>query len=335
MELLGGTKKTKLSLKESIQSGRAVPIIGDEVLFDLILDSYASFVACYGEAVSYPLDDRNNLPRVARYRKLAEQKKRMIEGESNPFTDDELRAEYLRYIQTLIHKRAEAEALDEDILTDARDQYEQGVSVTEFAKNLGYPDFDAVSHSPLQVLADQNFRIILTTSPFMFIEQALERVGKQPVTVMCSWRTELDDVPEASIPPGHQLNKNTPLVYHLFGLDKYADSVVLTEDDYLDFLVNVSGNRGDNSRDRLHGLARQALHSDLIVLGYSLNSWAFRALYAGLIKHNQRENRGVCCVQVLPNEDERNYLNDYLQHEAKFEVFWGKVEEYTDEIRSL
>ncbi len=128
-----------------------------------------------------------------------------------------------------------------------------------------------------------------------------------------------------------------PLVYHLFGIDEYSKSLVLTEDDYLDFLVDVSEGRGNNSQDRIPGVVRAAIDRDLLVLGYSLNSWAFRAIYAGLIKPDgtHHESRGVCNVQVLPSEEELAYLNDYLQHEARFDVFEGDLHAYAQMLRNL
>jgi hypothetical protein len=51
-------------------------------------------------------------------------------------------------------------------------------------------------------------------------------------------------------------------------------------------------------------------------------------LYAGLIKRSgKREDRGVCEVQLPDNPDERSFLEDYIQREAKFRVFWGTIEE--------
>ena len=68
---------------------------------------------------------------------------------------------------------------------------------------------------------------------------------------------------------------------------------------------------------------------DLLVLGFSLNSWAFRALYTGLIKSDdaRAEKRGIC-VQLPPSEAERAYLHDYLQREARFEVDWRTLSAY-------
>jgi hypothetical protein len=76
-------------------------------------------------------------------------------------------------------------------------------------------------------------------------------------------------------------------------------------------------------------LVRRAFSDDLLLLGFSLDSWAFRVLYAGLIKRSGKaEDRGVCSLQLPDTDEERAYLQDYVERETKFQVFWGSLEEY-------
>jgi hypothetical protein len=120
------------------------------------------------------------------------------------------------------------------------------------------------------------------------------------------------------------------LVYHLFGMDRYADSLILTEDDHLDFLMTVAQGRGkDRGVDPIHDVVKGALQSSaLLLLGFSLASWAFRSLYRGLIKPapEARMYDRYCCLQLEPNEQERRYLEDYLRKEARFDrIYWQEV----------
>ena len=209
------------------------------------------------------------------------------------------------------------------------------LTVSAFANRLGYPKLDRGAEEPLLVLANLPVKIYLTTSPHTFLEDALRRAGKTPRTELCRWRKELDSI-DPAIDAELQPSAREPLVYHLHGLDAYPDSLVLTEDDHLEFLVNVCQGQGNNAADRVHGLVRKALFDDLILLGFSLSSWPFRVLYNGLIKPNGRqEDRGVCCLQLVPSEDEKRYLQDYLEREAKFDVFWGDVPQYARELRRM
>ena len=188
---------------------------------------------------------------------------------------------------------------------------------------------------PLLVLANLPIKVYLATSPHTFLEDALRRAGKTPRTELCRWRKELDSI-DPAIDKSYRPSAREPLVYHLHGLDAYPDSLVLTEDDHLEFLVNVCQGQGNESADRVHGLVRKALFDDLILLGFSLSGWPFRVLYNGLIKPNGRqEDRGICCLQLVPGEDEKRYLQDYLEREARFDVFWGDVPQYTRELHRM
>ena len=100
---------------------------------------------------------------------------------------------------------------------------------------------------------------------------------------------------------------------------------MLTEDDYLDYLGNLCERQGDQSADRVPALVRSAFSDDLIVLGFSLDSWAFRVLYAGLIKRSGKaEDRGVCSIQLPDSEEQRAYLQDYVRTRGQVRGLLGQ-----------
>jgi hypothetical protein len=122
------------------------------------------------------------------------------------------------------------------------------------------------------VWADLPVRVVLTTSPYTFIEDALRRAGKTPRTEVCRWRKELDSI-EPVIDGDYRPSALEPLVYHLHGLDAYPDSLVLTEDDHLEFLVNVCQGQGNNAADRVHALVRQVARWTMDCLRVESGSW--------------------------------------------------------------
>ncbi len=319
-------RQTRPGLMESIKSGLAVPILSDEAIFDLVLEGHPSLTEAYAEYSGYPLDDRDNLPRVAKYCKLNRQTKALQAGGN--FDHNDLRADYFDFVKNFIYAQAEQHGIDADVLAEAEAQFHTK-TVSEFARLLGYPSFDRGQEDPLQVLANLPFRVLLTTSPYTFLEAALVKAGKTPFSTVIRWRQDLRDLIDPRAAELHQPDALRPLVCHLFGLESYPKSLVLTEDDYLEFLVDVNLGRGDDKRDSVPAQVRKALSGDLLVLGFSLNSWAFRALYAGLIKSDdaRAEQRGIC-VQLPPSEAERTYLHDYLQREARFEVVWSDLGHY-------
>jgi len=325
--------QTRPGLAENIWNGLAVPILSDEAVFVLAVEGHQPLAQAYAEYSEYKLDDRDNLPRIARFYKLQRQKEALLSG--GDFTNSDLRADFLHFVKCFLYDYAEGRGADADMLAEAEAQQE-GKRVTDFAGLLGYPRFDRGERDPLLVLANLPFRVLLTTSPYTFLEKALVRAGKEPCTAVIRWRKDLRDLIGPCDDQAYGQEPGRPLVCHLFGLEEYSNSLVLTEDDYLDFVVDVNLGRGDESRDSVPAQVRRALSRDLLVLGFSLNSWAFRALYAGLIKSDdvRAEKRGIC-VQLPPSEAEQAYLHDYLQREAHFEVVWKDLSHYAEELRTL
>ena len=76
---------------------------------------------------------------------------------------------------------------------------------------------------------------------------------------------------------GHHPESGAPL----------PDSLALTEDDHLELLVSLAQNRGKEGADRLPAVVRGALFDNVLLLGFTLGSWAFRVLYYGLIRNTR------------------------------------------------
>lgn len=322
----------RLTFRERLRTGRVVPIVSNRAIHDRMLGGYAPFLASYARYVKYPssLGQPDSLTTLVKYHKHRPRKE-----PEKPLTDQALKFDYLNFVKNHLYRRAKAEKLKQETLDEAAAKIDE-ISASAFANLLGYPRFTG-QDDPLLLLANLPFKIILTTSPFTFIEDALRCAKKEPRTEVCCWIKELKDTIPTTIDDRYQPNDREPLVYHLLGLDRYVDSLVLSEDDYLDYLGNLCEGQGDQSKDFVPALVRKAFSDDLIVLGFRLDSWAFRVLYAGLIKRSGKvEDRGVCEIQLPDLDEERAYLQDYLEREAKFQVFWGSLEEYArQELRTL
>ena len=313
------------SLAQLIQRGNLLPVIAGEALEDLVFGGHDRLVASYAAHVGYPMPDPGKLHKVAKYQSL-------ITG----WKDRRLKEDYLDQVASYLLEVAKQGRMDveliEELLAEA-----SNLTVSQFAGRLGYPRLDRGADDPLLILANLPLPIYLTTSPYHFLEEALRRAGKEPKSELCRWHPGLDNVPSVFAASGHtpiyQPSRHEPLVYHLFGLDAYPDSLVLTEDDHLDFLTAVSQGRGkDQGVDPVHDVVKGALQSSaLLLLGFSLATWAFRALYRGLIKPMPTVTlyERYCCVQLIPSEQEKLYLEDYLRKDASFDkVYWEGIEPF-------
>lgn len=318
-----GISPQKSAFVEYLRTGRVVPVISDEMVTNLVLRGRNGLIEGYAEYIGFPMqEDRHDLLKMARYRAI-------IGVDGKALVDSELRSEFLNYVKNRIYYMGEDDKLDENLLEEAERDVDT-LSASEFAARLDYPRFDQGQEDPLLILADLPLPIYLTTSPYTFLEAALRRAGKEPQSEFCRWHPN-----SGTFDIRDQPTREKPLVFHLFGLDKHAESIVLTEDDYLEFLVKVSKYEGTDNDPVPYPVRRAISDSALVLLGFEIASWSFRVLFAGLIKPATMTHRGKCCLQVVPTDIETKLLEGYLQRGVDFEVVWTDVHSYTQELLNL
>jgi len=187
---------------------------------------------------------------------------------------------------------------------------------------------------PHRMLAELPLPVYLTTNYDDFMVQALRAAGKQPVEDFCRWTTRESFGPSVfDAPGGFEPTPERPLVYHLHGMLNRPESLVLTEDDYIDFLVNVA------DPDVLPPRIREALSdSMLLFIGYRLADWNFRVLYRGVVeKVDPSGRRQNLTVQLRPADvpspaAAENYLDKYFEA-MSVRVFWGDARAFLGELR--
>jgi len=331
---------------ERVKLGQVLPLISHEGIDDLVLGGHQRLVETFAELSGYPLPYRDDLPKMARYWAIQQEK-----------DDWGLKSFYLDVVKTYLVDLARERGRDEEQLAEAEAQADTK-SASEFAALLDLPDFEAVQH-PLMVLANLPVPIFVTTSSHRFLEAALVKAGRKTVhTDYLRWHGGLPDVRDSELAKGWRPSGDEPLVYHLFGLDEHPGSLVLTEDDYLRVLIALSGEKARET-DILPNKITEALNtSTLVLLGFPLRSWAFRVVFWGLIKNSANRNLGKInlvmqsCVEeqepVQPHcpraaecrelahhvcSEEQGYVQAYLRQEARLEVSWGDVAQWADDVR--
>jgi hypothetical protein len=132
------------------------------------------------------------------------------------------------------------------------------------------------------------------------------------------------------VDPNYLPSVEQPLVYHLLGLDAVPRSLVISEDDFLDFLVTISADKGIIPEQIKSAL----IVSSLVLLGYDLQDWDFRILFRGLIARQRPEQRGVSvAIQLMPSAevddpDEADSAQGYLERyfdKNQFQIYWGSA----------
>ena len=111
------------------------------------------------------------------------------------------------------------------------------------APNFDLPEYE---NSPYAILAELPFPIYITTNYDNFMEKALKDKRRNPVTEFCRWNPgaqliydggDFESVVKKS---KYSPVVEKPLVYHLHGVLDKPESMVLTEKDYINFIVNLN-----------------------------------------------------------------------------------------------
>lgn len=209
--------------------------------------------------------------------------------------------------------------------------------VREFKKS-GVPDFS----DPLEphgLLADLHLPVYMTTNYDDFMVRALRDRKRDPVQSLCRWNSYLrDNAPDPFADRAFEPTPAKPVVFHLHGHCPMPESLVLTEDDYLDFLVALSG-----STDLLPPRIERALSgASLMFLGYAITDWDFRVLFRSLVSYLEKSvSRVHVSVQLSPGgaditperkEKAQEYLNSYFG-KLQIQVYWGTCADFIAELR--
>jgi hypothetical protein len=193
---------------------------------------------------------------------------------------------------------------------------------------LDPPDFDE-PEEPHAVLAALPLPVYLTTNYDSFMLTALRKRGKDPRQEFCRWNRSpsvfaAPSVLDAAFVP----TPANPVVFHLHGHLGIPESIVLTEDDYLDFLVAVSRN------DALlpHQIQKALAGTSLLFIGYQLADWDFRVLHRGLVMAGEQSLRRLSVtVQLRASDPAREYLDKYFGS-MKLRVYWGTASEFVADL---
>src|SRR6516165_6053739 len=105
-------------------------------------------------------------------------------------------------------------------------------------KKCAPPDFSA-RDEPHSVLSKLPLPIYMTTNYDDFMIRALKAQGREGVRETCRWKSDIKHLP-SEFEKGYVPSAQQPVVFHLHGYLDETKSMVLTEDDYLDFLMRIS-----------------------------------------------------------------------------------------------
>ncbi len=235
-------------------------------------------------------------------------------------------------------------ALDE-VLNQVRQQIMERYPDLAGSEQLSLPKLlDAVlarnqDNDPFHILAQLPAPIYITASWTPQLLKALKTAERKPVPLLCNWRPTQDNHPAEPI-FDDEPTPAEPVVYHVYGVLGKPNSLVLTEDDYFDFLIAASEYK------LMPTVVRGYLtRSTLLFLGFRVNDLSFRALFRLIMNQagcQQLRNFAHVGVQIDPEEHSlshiesaRRYLEDYFESGVgapPISIYWGSAEDFLVEL---
>jgi hypothetical protein len=161
---------------------------------------------------------------------------------------------------------------------------------------------------------------------------------REPVIEFCRWNEDLESLSSIyDFEKEYRPTVQRPLVYHLFGHLPVPDSLVLSEDDYFDYLMRVNRTDAQIPPAVVGAWSRNAL----LFLGFHFEDWRFRVLFRSIL-NEQRRNQGrpyhSVAVQINPDDNgvqpeaARRYLAKYFGDPNTVGIYWGSTESFLQEL---
>jgi len=199
--------------------------------------------------------------------------------------------------------------------------------------NFGQPD------EPHAVLADLNLPIYITTNYDSFMFDALRSRNRDPKREVYRWNNSLENITTSVFDTDdYEPTAANPLVFHLNGHVDALESLVLTEDDYLNFLGSII--LGDHSSFP-NAIQRALASKCLLFVGFDFFDSIFNILFPSLVRDFRYPSFAVLSPAFLSvNSKEgkwnaQQYIQGYFEQKegVRIKVYWGDTREFTMELR--
>ncbi len=320
-------------LVAAVRQRRIMPIVGPGLIQFLMgsPQELAERWASTGQPGPYPLTrGRDSLPLVTRYLATMQQ---------NPaYPADQLK----QFLRGEIRRR------HQDRIGDAP----QNASLRELMQRVGETvratngELDAY-----RILARLPADIYITTMPDDLLYESLKEAGKEPQRALFQWKDQLNQIDEESeFSKPHQERNYTPtetkpLVYHIFGHIGQDESLVLTEDDYFQYLLAVGKDSAKGDAAKIPPeISRGWTVKALLFMGFQIDDWALRVLLHSIrasIKSRFDGRPRSVAVQISPDdnmslnpEQATRFLERYLGDFSPMpmNVYWGSTQDLLSQL---
>jgi hypothetical protein len=305
-------EETWKALASHIKTGNFTPVIGPQ-LASGILGSRQDIARRWAARWQMPLPvhAQDDLAQVAQYL-------------STRTTRGRVRAELQAYLMEEIRER-QNRATPDDLFWNLPDALVQGDDLTLTIREVGKRLRARDNGDPYRILAELNASLYLTTDWTDLLQDALMENGRKPITTTFRWNDTREVTARHVEPP----TPDRPLIYHLCGRLHDPDSLVLSEDDYFEWLNAWATRRRSVPPSVLKALT----NTPLLFLGYrSLDNWDFRIISQGIRNLGgsalMHQNLHVAALPLSQDlEEAQNLAPDWVS------IYWGETRRFLNEMR--
>ncbi|MGZ4957222.1 MAG: CHAT domain-containing protein [Methylobacter sp.] len=268
------------SVISSISNGECTPILGPD-LYQCLLGSHREIARQWAAKYHYPLEpqSREELPQVAQYLYVKRSRSNLIH---------ELE-EHLR--ETITKLYGDIPAIKK--MLERRNK----PTINNLIKSVGVELQKSRKCNVYDVLAELKLPIYFTTNYGCLLEESITANQRTPKSEFSKWNVDIKFKSDKEFRP----NVECPIVYHLYGSFDEPNSLVLTEEDYFDFLISW----GKHKASVPDYLQRVLADSDLLFLGFHFDDWDLRVLFRILQSQGgskRRKQHKHVAIQVDPEE---------------------------------
>ncbi len=304
-------------LLENIADGDCTPLLGPRVTVGL-LPTQGDLAQSLSREYDYPLTDGDRLTRVAQYVATID--------------DVRLRKSLMRHLVAGFQRRLGHSSKG----SQRWESLSQATVATDWAKLSLQLDETEIHHQ----LADLGLPLYLTTNFDNFMTLALAAKGRRPRRQTVEWHLP---VAQAAVEPHHDFDPPAtaaePVVLHLYGTDQDLFSMVVTEDDHLDYLGRISRHH----EHLLPTSVSEALaRTTLLFLGFRLDDMDLKVILRGLLPSLDlaRWRRYHLAVQIDDSSPDpaslsqvRRYFQKYFGA-SRIDVYWGDTRQFVTDLHA-
>jgi hypothetical protein len=178
-----------------------------------------------------------------------------------------------------------------------------------------------------QNLAGIPFYFTVTASPDKLFANALTENGKPPQISVYNFKGSKSDTDPVT---GTEEN---PLLFYLYGSADEPESLVITENDLLDFLISVISKAPGLPPSITSEL--YAEDKNFLFLGFGFKHWYLRMLLHVLAGNSHKQSRSFALelMPENPNEYKRAILFFKNHNTCKIHIFHDELTEFTEKLK--